>query len=46
MRLEEEYMRRHVLAQGGEVLKMDFTFAEGKHVRINCNKVVGTDFQD
>ena len=41
MRLSETFMSRHILSQGGEVLKLDFTFAEGKHVRVEASKVVG-----
>lgn len=36
-----EARRRHILAQGGEVLRADFTHEESKHIRINFDKQVG-----
>lgn len=38
---DADFKRRHIMSQGGEVLRMDFTFKEAKHVRIDGKKQLG-----
>ena len=38
---DAEFKRRHIMSQGGEVLRMDFTHREAKHVRIEGKKQLG-----
>jgi hypothetical protein len=35
---DADFKRRHIMSQGGEVLRMDFTHREAKHIRIDGKK--------